>query len=173
MADKKKADQIKLYAVVGLAAAAAVLAYVRFGPKALQRGGSGPDPAPPPSGVQIPVVDLSLYRLPSSGTAGNQADFQPALRDIFAEIPADRPATTNGPQEDVEIAGLRLKGIMRGSRRSMANINDQLLAEGEQVGRYTVASIAHDRVVLTWGDERVTLEIAPGPLLRYGDQREE
>ncbi len=62
------------------------------------------------------------------------------------------------PQE-LDFAGLSLKGIIYSQKEAVAIINDEVVKEGDSIGEYTVLKIEEKKVILRKGNEGFTLKL--------------
>lgn len=62
--------------------------------------------------------------------------------------------------KDQLAATLSLRGIILGSNKRLANINGQVVEEGELVGDYRVISIGETEVTLQKGSAQISIQLA-------------
>jgi len=76
--------------------------------------------------------------------------------------PFDDPSHKPAPRRIVKKAprvSLTLKAISYAGQASMAMINDQVLSVGDEIAGYRIVKIEQSRVLLSKGDENLTLKL--------------
>lgn len=154
MSRQAKNEQIKLYAVIGLAIVAAVLAWFRFGGRLRASA--------PPTGEVAMADSFLIPDLPpwidSLSESVAAASYAPPARDIFVRVPEAIPEKRAPVEDPDEPSGPpRLGGIMQGARERLAVIDGKIVRVGDRVGAYTVREISRLGVVLTSAEGRLTL----------------
>lgn len=95
----------------------------------------------------ISTVSLAL------GAYDALADAPPAQTNPFAQPPGFDTRAGAAP------AGMTLRATLIDGQRALANINGELLAVGDVIGRATVTRIALDRVELTTDGKTLALTL--------------
>ncbi len=165
-----KSEKIKLYIVVGLAIAAAIVAYFRF---VYTKTGADADIAGHPSGeVKFVVPPIKKNKPKGQNQASRlpaNMTFSMAIRDIFmpAPLPVEPkpidPVIIPVEPSPAPIGVLELKGTIIGGKASMAVINDKFVRMGEKIGAYQIVKIDSNEVVLRSGSNEIALYVlTPG-----------
>lgn len=161
---KKTADQIKMYIVIGLSLALALVGYLRLihgktEPEATNS--SATDSTTPEFETQI-VEPVAWQQVDWHARLAAEPE-RPLKRDIF--LPAidlksrkSKPLKAKSP---VLIPKLKLRGTVVGGEKPIAIINDKFIRKGEWIAGYKVIWIGEKRVVLNSGENKLILELLP------------
>ena len=159
---KKTADQLKIYVVIGLSLAFALVGYLR-----LIHGKTEPEATNPnPSNSTGPEFKTQIVK----PITWQQTDWhsrlaseplRPIDRDIFKptkRLKASklRPSKVLPPQPEPK---LKLRGTVVGGERPIAIIDDQFIRKDEWIAGYKVVWIGKKRVVLHSGQKKMVLEM--------------
>jgi len=120
----------------------------------------------------IAVIEALRYeakhrQLPLSSLQCNPFIFTPAplpAHEEGVDGATGEKRTTNAPtgshaQALLEVKKLSLQTILTGSNGSTAMISNNLLAEGQTIGGWTVSKISPNEVLLTWKDKTYVLRL--------------
>ena len=151
-------ERTKTMLVVALAIVFAAVSWWRLGGKGRRPAGPPGGPADVTVGFVVPTVDPALYQLaearPEEGRVAREIARNPFAFPIAAAapLPVEPERPTEPPPAAVPIVRTeyQLRGILRSSSRTSADINGRLYSVGERVGRYTVADIGVAHVTLTF-----------------------
>ena len=95
---------------------------------------------------------LALLLLAGSLATPAQAERDPTRPPGYGQAVA--PAAVGGERVD-----LRLSGIISGPRGRSAMLNGQRVSSGDQVADARVITVAHDRVEIERGGERIVIKL--------------
>ena len=161
---KKTANQIKMYIVIGLSLAFALVGYFR-----LIHGKTEPEATNPSlTDSTAPEFETQIVE----PVTWKQADWharlaaepeRPLKRDIF--LPAidlksrkPQPLMAKSP---VLLPKLKLRGTVVGGEKPIAIIDDKFIRKGEKIAGYKVIWIGKKTVVLNSGENQLVLELLP------------
>ena len=161
---KKTADQIKMYIVIGLSLAFALVGYLR-----LIHGKTEPEATTPsPADSTAPESEKQIVE----PITWQQADWhvrlaaepvRPLKRDIFRPA-IDLKSRKSEPlvaKSAVLIPKLKLRGTVVGGEKPIAIIDDTFIRKDEWIAGYKVVWIGKRAVVLSSGENKLVLELLP------------
>jgi hypothetical protein len=161
MADKKKSEQIKLYAVIGLAVFAGIVAYFRFfhnKAPAIPSGIPGMASSSLFSDLVVPKIDFGAIAKNKISESADSILKQIDIRDVFSM--ADLPAKdVEEKPKEVPIPSFNLSGTILGGGSSIAIIDNKFLRKGDRVSGFQVMSVAKNEVLLRNGDQEIVLKV--------------
>ncbi len=185
---QSKAEQIKLYIIIGLVVVAAVVAYLRFFHKK-KPSLATPAPGAPTAGTTagLTVPEIKITPLKSTTSAQSQAPEigDIALRNIFsplrwpkkaeAQPEVVEPDETDVDDMELEMAEawayeelqlqpkpfpqVKLLGTLIGGKKPIAIIDDQFMRAGDAIDGYKIVKITPHEVLLKDGDQEVVLKV--------------
>lgn len=103
------------------------------------------------------LVIINLLTLFVTGAAADVIPQSTIVHNPF-KVPANIQQLTGS--KDQLAATLSLRGIILGSSKRLANINGQVVEEGELVGDYRVISIGETDVTLQKGSVQISIQLA-------------
>jgi hypothetical protein len=163
----ERGEKVKLYVVIGLVCAAAVVAYFRF----IHKGADiATDTASPPAEeVSFDLTEIEKARTKSPRLPRFPADESLSLyiRDIFTpvQLPTASEALVQAGQTSGSTDILKLKGTILSGKIPMAIINDRFVQMGEKIGEYQIVRIDPNEVLLrSASQEKILQVLAPGHL---------
>lgn len=163
MADKKKSEQMKLYAVLGLAVFAGVFAYFRFfynkapaGPSAI----SGVAFSPASPDLVVPKIDFGSIAKSKISESADSILEQIDIRDIFSMGGAPKKdSDIRETPKEIPIPSFNLSGTILGSGSSIAIINNKFLRKGDEISGFQIVEIAKNEVQLSNGGQEIVLKV--------------
>ena len=183
-----KAEQIKLYIIIGLMVVAAAVAYFRFFHKK-KPSAATPAPGAPTAGIAavLTVPEIKIKPLKSMTSAKSQVSEIGAitLRNIFsplrwpkraeAQQEVEEPDTTDVDDMELEMVEARMEeellrqpkpfpqvkllGTLIGGKKAIAIIDNRFMRAGDAINEYKIVKITPDEVLLKYGDEEVVLKV--------------
>ncbi len=162
----KRSEKVKLYLVIALAVAAALVAYFSF----VHKGKATPVKVAgrPPQEVKYKGYKIEKTR-PQRLQATRFSSAEPLnldIRDIFApvELPAEpEPAVETKKEQTIKkiakqipapTVTLDLQGTILGGKIPLAIINDKFFKVGQKIGDYQIVRITPNTVYLKAGRHR-------------------
>jgi hypothetical protein len=159
---KKTTDQIRIYIVIGLSLAFAIVGYFR-----LIHGKTHPedtntslsDSTAPEFEMQ--VVEPETWQQTDWHARLAAEPLRPISRDIFSPAkPLKRPKLQPSKEKSPRPAPrLKLRGTVVGGDRPIAIIDDQFIRTDEWIAGYKVVWIGKKMVVLDSGENKLVLEM--------------
>ncbi len=181
---QSKAEQIKLYIIIGLVVVAAAVAYFRFLHKK-KPSVAPPAPGAPTAGLTVPEIKIKKIKktTPARSQVHEPGDID--LRNIFSPVrwpekveeqpDVVEPDDTDVDDMELEMAEawvdeeqqlqpkpfpqVKLLGTLIGGGKSIAIIDGRFMRAGDAIDGYEIVKIAPDEVRLKDGEEEVILKV--------------
>lgn len=185
---QSKAEQIKLYVIIGLMVVAAVVAYFSFFHK---KKASVAPPAPgaltagAAAGLTVPEIKIKQIKSTILAKAQAPEPGDIVLRDIFsplrwpksaqAQPEVVEPDETEVDDMELEMAEtwldeelllqpkpfppVKLLGTLIGGKKPIAIIDDRFMRPGDAINEYKIVKITPDEVLLKYDDVEVVLKV--------------
>jgi hypothetical protein len=166
-----RSEKIKLYLVIALAVAAAVLAYFRFIHKTNDVVVNTTRPPSEKVKFDIHQIAKTQARRRRAPRLPLDAPLNEGIKDIFAPvIPVIEPrppiqtkpekaALNAAKQTPAPVGALVLKGTILGGNKPIAIINDKFVRIGETIGGYEVVRITPNTAYLRAGSHQKVIEV--------------
>jgi len=176
---QSKAEQIKLYIIIGLMVLAAATAYFRFFHKKKPTAATTAAGAPA-AGLTVPEIKTALLKSTTSAKSPAPEPGDIDLRNIFSPVrwPKEaeaQPDDTDVDDMELEMAEARadeelqlqpkpfpqvkLLGTLIGGKKPIAIIDGQFMRTGDAINEYKIVEITQNEVLLKYGDKEVILKI--------------
>lgn len=185
---QSKAEQIKLYVIIGLMVVAAVVAYFSFfhkkkasvappAPGALTAGAAAGLTVPEIKIKQIKSTILAKAQAPEPGDIVLRNIFSPLRWPKSAQVQPEvvEPDETDVDDMELEMAEawwdeelllqpkpfprVKLLGTLIGGKKPIAVIGNRFMRPGDAINEYKIVKITPDEVLLKYGDREVVLKV--------------
>ncbi|MEE8541284.1 MAG: hypothetical protein V3S66_06450 [Desulfobacterales bacterium] len=181
---QSKAEQIKLYVIMGLMVVAAVVAYFSFFHKK-KAPAATPAPATATAGPTVPEIKIKPLKstAPAKSQVPEIGDI--VLRNIFsparwpkraeAQPEVEEPDATDVDDMELEMAEtwldeerqlqpkpfphVKLLGTLIGGKNPIAVIDGRFMRAGDAINQYKIVKITPDEVLLKYDDKEVVLKV--------------